>query len=35
MEKVRGKCGFVNGIEVGAIWSKGGLSIGWKGEYTV
>ncbi|KAA3478112.1 reverse transcriptase [Gossypium australe] len=31
MEKVRQKCGFVNGIDIGAMGSKGGLSLGWKG----
>ncbi|XP_040935318.1 uncharacterized protein [Gossypium hirsutum] len=30
MEMVRLKCGFENGIEVGAVGSKGGLSLGWK-----
>ncbi|MBA0633904.1 hypothetical protein Godav_021841 [Gossypium davidsonii] len=34
MEKVREKCGFTNGIEVGANGSEGRLSVGWKGEYT-
>lgn len=28
MEKVRLKCGFVNGIDVGALGTKGGLSLG-------
>ncbi|KAG8490450.1 hypothetical protein CXB51_013621 [Gossypium anomalum] len=32
MEKVQGRCGFTNGIDVGAQGSKGGLSIGWKRE---
>lgn len=31
MEMVRLKCGFENGIDIGAIGSKGGLSLGWKG----
>ncbi|KAA3468551.1 endonuclease/exonuclease/phosphatase family protein [Gossypium australe] len=35
MEMVRLKCGFENGIEVGAIGSKGGLSLGWKGNFLV
>ncbi|MBA0614886.1 hypothetical protein Godav_015117 [Gossypium davidsonii] len=35
MKKVREKCGFTNGIEVGANGSIGGLSVGWKGEYAV
>ncbi|PPS05586.1 hypothetical protein GOBAR_AA15063 [Gossypium barbadense] len=30
MEKVRLKCGFVNGIDIDAIGSKGCLSLGWK-----
>ncbi|KAA3471358.1 reverse transcriptase [Gossypium australe] len=35
MEMVRLKCSFENGIEVGAIGSKGGLSLGWKGNSLV
>ncbi|MBA0607068.1 hypothetical protein Godav_019430, partial [Gossypium davidsonii] len=35
MEKVRGRCGFASGIEVGVTRSKDGLSVGWKGEYVV
>ncbi|KAK5792926.1 hypothetical protein PVK06_034057 [Gossypium arboreum] len=31
MEMVRQKCGFYNGIDIGAAGSKGGLSLGWKG----
>ncbi|KAH1083923.1 hypothetical protein J1N35_023684 [Gossypium stocksii] len=31
MEAVRLKCNFENGIDVGAMGSKGGLSLGWKG----
>lgn len=30
MESMRLKCGFENGIDVGAVGSKGGLSLGWK-----
>lgn len=30
MENIRRKCGFRNGIDVGAIGSRGGLSLGWK-----
>lgn len=29
MEMVRLKCGFSNGIDIGAVGSKGGLSLGW------
>ncbi|KAA3468935.1 reverse transcriptase [Gossypium australe] len=35
MEKVRLKCGFENGIDIGAIGSRGGLSLGWKGNSLV
>ncbi|KAH1065446.1 hypothetical protein J1N35_030433 [Gossypium stocksii] len=35
MEAVRLKCGFKNGIDVGAMRSKGGLSLGWKGNSLV
>ncbi|KAA3486163.1 reverse transcriptase [Gossypium australe] len=35
MELVRMKCGFENGIDVGAIGTKGGLSLAWKGNYLV
>ncbi|KAA3467449.1 reverse transcriptase [Gossypium australe] len=35
MEKVRLKCGFENGIDVGAIGSSGDLSLGWKGNSLV
>ncbi|KAH1047758.1 hypothetical protein J1N35_038542 [Gossypium stocksii] len=31
MKMVRLKCGFENGINIGAIGSKEGLSLGWKG----
>ncbi|MBA0626339.1 hypothetical protein Godav_004020, partial [Gossypium davidsonii] len=31
MEIVRLKCGFSNGINIGAVGSKGGLSLGWNG----
>lgn len=31
MELVRLKCGFYNGIDIGVVGSKGGLSLGWKG----
>ncbi|KAA3475297.1 reverse transcriptase [Gossypium australe] len=31
MEAVRLKCGFENVIDIGALGSKGGLSLGWKG----
>ncbi|XP_016681365.1 uncharacterized protein [Gossypium hirsutum] len=31
MELVRQKCGFANGIDIGAIGSKGGLPLGWNG----
>ncbi|KAA3459012.1 reverse transcriptase [Gossypium australe] len=31
MEKVRLKCGFENGIDIGAMGSRGGLSLGWRG----
>lgn len=30
MERIRMKCGFVGGIDVGAAGSKGGLSVGWR-----
>lgn len=30
MEKVRRSCGFLNGIEVSAEGSKGGLCLAWK-----
>lgn len=35
MEMVRLKCGFENGIDVRAIGTKGGLSLGWKGNSLV
>ncbi|XP_017625048.2 uncharacterized protein LOC108468690 [Gossypium arboreum] len=35
MEKVRLKCGFVNGIDIDVIGSKWGLSLGWKGNELV
>ncbi|MBA0753339.1 hypothetical protein Gogos_021872, partial [Gossypium gossypioides] len=35
MESVRLKCGFENGIDVGAIGTKWGLSLGWKGNTLV
>ncbi|KAG8474150.1 hypothetical protein CXB51_034133 [Gossypium anomalum] len=31
MEMVHQKCGFHNGIDIGTAGSKGGLSLGWKG----
>lgn len=31
MEAVRLKCGFENGIDIGALGSKKGLSLDWKG----
>ncbi|KAH1113590.1 hypothetical protein J1N35_006968, partial [Gossypium stocksii] len=31
MEMVRLKCGFSNGIDIGAVGLKGGLSLGWTG----
>ncbi|KAA3488936.1 reverse transcriptase [Gossypium australe] len=31
MEMVRLKCGFENGIDIGVMGSRGGLSLGWKG----
>lgn len=30
MESIRRKCDFINGIEVGADDSKGGLCLGWR-----
>ncbi|KAH1084030.1 hypothetical protein J1N35_023791 [Gossypium stocksii] len=35
MEKVRLKCGFENGIDIGAMGTRGGLSLGWKGNSLV
>ncbi|MBA0811218.1 hypothetical protein Gohar_003142, partial [Gossypium harknessii] len=35
MEKVRRRCGFVNGIDLGAKVSRGGLCLAWKGEITI
>ncbi|KAA3477129.1 reverse transcriptase [Gossypium australe] len=35
MELVRLKCGFENGSDIGAMSSKGGLSLGWKGNSLV
>ncbi|KAA3464506.1 reverse transcriptase [Gossypium australe] len=35
MELVRIKCGFENGIDIGAMGSRGGLSLGWKGNALV
>lgn len=31
MEMVRLKCGYYNGLDIGAMGSKGGLSLGWNG----
>ncbi|KAL1105841.1 hypothetical protein V6Z11_D04G160800 [Gossypium hirsutum] len=31
MEMVRLKCGYYNGIDIGAVGSRGGLSLGWNG----
>lgn len=30
-----GRCGFLNGINVDAMVSRGGLSLGWIGDYKV
>ncbi|KAK8286920.1 hypothetical protein V6Z12_D07G023200 [Gossypium hirsutum] len=35
MEMVRLKCGFENRIDIGAVGSRGGLSLGWKGNSLV
>ncbi|KAA3475478.1 reverse transcriptase [Gossypium australe] len=35
MELVRLKCGFENGIDIGAMGSRGGLPLGWKGNSLV
>ncbi|KAA3453717.1 reverse transcriptase [Gossypium australe] len=35
MEMVRLKCGFENGIDIGSIGSRGGVSLGWKGNLLV
>ncbi|KAA3461612.1 reverse transcriptase [Gossypium australe] len=35
MEMVRLKCGFENGIDIGSMGSKGGLSLGWRGNSLV
>ncbi|GMI67709.1 hypothetical protein HRI_000440200 [Hibiscus trionum] len=35
MERVRRKCGFLFGIEVGAAGTKGGLCLGWKPEIDI
>ncbi|KAA3487995.1 reverse transcriptase [Gossypium australe] len=35
MEGIRKSCGYGNGIDVGALGSKGGLSLGWKDNYLV
>ncbi|KAA3467370.1 reverse transcriptase [Gossypium australe] len=35
MEKVRRTCGYVNGIDVGAKGSRGGLSLGWKDDISI
>ncbi|KAA3490036.1 BEACH domain-containing lvsC [Gossypium australe] len=35
IELVRLKCGFENGIDIGAMGSRGGLSSGWKGNSLV
>ncbi|XP_016706908.2 uncharacterized protein [Gossypium hirsutum] len=35
MELVRLKCGFENGIDIGPVGTKGGLSLGWKGNMLV
>lgn len=29
MEQIRRKCGFINGIDMDAIGTNGGLSLGW------
>ncbi|KAA3482895.1 reverse transcriptase [Gossypium australe] len=35
MEGIRRRCGFMNGIDVGAEGSRGGLCLAWKEEYIV
>lgn len=35
MENVRRKCGFVHGLDVDAVGSKGGLSLSWKQDCSV
>ncbi|KAK5802450.1 hypothetical protein PVK06_030041 [Gossypium arboreum] len=35
MEKIRRRCGFVNGIDVGANDSQGGICLAWRKEITV
>lgn len=35
MERVRQRCGFLNGIEVSAIRSRDGLCLAWKEEIQV
>ncbi|KAK5811500.1 hypothetical protein PVK06_026837 [Gossypium arboreum] len=35
IEKIRRRCGFENGIDVGAAGSRGGISMAWKVEITV
>ncbi|KAA3476755.1 BEACH domain-containing lvsC [Gossypium australe] len=35
MEKIKRRCGFVNGINVGAEGSRGGICLAWKEELQV
>ncbi|MBA0551255.1 hypothetical protein Golob_022149 [Gossypium lobatum] len=35
MEPVRIKCGFANGIDIGAMGTRGGLSLGWNGNFLI
>ncbi|GMI77433.1 hypothetical protein HRI_001412600 [Hibiscus trionum] len=35
MERVRRRCGYLFGIDVSAVGSRGGLSLGWKPEVDV
>ncbi|KAH1047494.1 hypothetical protein J1N35_038278 [Gossypium stocksii] len=35
MEFIRRKCGFLHGIDVAASGTRGGLSLGWKGDLNV
>lgn len=35
MQRIRKKCGYENSIDVGAEGSKGGLTLGWKGNLKV
>lgn len=35
MEQIRRRCGFLNGIEVDATGSRGGLCMAWRGDISI